>query len=131
MSEKCFLFRSGDNVHAETGHTVVDAWGNVIDRARTAPVPAWLRTDKIEAWSVEGQFIDVMTWDERTAQLEAVDLWDSMADCNTCDGSGVVVFDNEVTVDRNVFVERLRETCPVCDGACRVVPEPVMFSGPG
>jgi hypothetical protein len=135
-SEKCFLFRSGENVLAETGHTTVDAWGKIVERAKTESVPAWMRVDRIEAWSADGQFHDVMTWDERTAELDAVLLFDSQMDCETCDGAGVVEFDNAIVTDRGTkwqrtAVERLRDTCPTCDGARRVMSEAGMFSGPG
>jgi hypothetical protein len=131
-----FFFVSGENAVSEIGYTVVDAWGKIVEAAKTEPMPAWLRTDKVEAWTQTGTFLNAQTWDERTAELDAVNLSDSQCDCEMCDGTGFIVFGNKIVTDRGTkwqrtATEQLKETCPACDGACRVMSEAGSFNGPG
>lgn len=124
-ANKTFWFVSGKHAMRAIGVTVLEAWRSIIELAKTEPMPAWIQTDKVEAWTASGGFLKVQNWAEWSAELAAADLSDETSDCGACDGRGTVVVKNRLTTDaRTKFartdIELLREECPVCEGRKRL-----------
>lgn len=124
-SNQTFWFVSGEHAMRGVGVTVLEAWQSIIELAKTEPVPAWIQTDKLEAWTASGDFLKVQNWAEWSAELAAADLSDETCECGACEGIGTVVIENRLTTDAGTKfartdVELLRDECPVCEGRKRL-----------
>ncbi len=124
-ANQTFWFVSGPHAMRGVGVTVLEAWRFIVDLAKEEPMPAWIQTDKLEAWTASGEFLKVQDAAAWTAELAAADQSDGTGECAACEGRGTVVVENRLTTDAGAKdartdVEQLRDECPVCDGRKRL-----------